>query len=167
VRGSYSGAAGYSQALDFKVTNPRGEIILEATGKDSYDFNLETAVHGDYNFCLYNRLVGGMKQHPALKRTATFKLTVGQEARDYNQVARKEHLKPLEVMLRMMEDTVREVYTDYYYFRQREAELRDTSEVANTRALWVAIVNTAAFTGVAAYQAYHLKRYFVSKKLIS
>jgi len=100
-------------------------------------------------------------------------LSPGQEARDYNQVARKEHLKPLEVMLRMMEDTapgpshgprapggpgltceggrrhsvggsggredvggkgpvgVREVYTDYYYFRQREAELRDTSGVAN------------------------------------
>lgn len=100
-------------------------------------------------------------------------LSPGQEARDYNQVARKEHLKPLEVMLRMMEDTapgpshgprapggsgwtceggrrhpvkgsggredvggkgpvgVREVYTDYYYFRQREAELRDTSGVPN------------------------------------
>ncbi len=28
----------------------------------------------------------------------------GQDAKDYDQVARKEHLKPVEVMLRMMED---------------------------------------------------------------
>lgn len=35
VRGSYSGAAGYSQAIDLKVTNPKGEAVLEAFGKDS------------------------------------------------------------------------------------------------------------------------------------
>eukprot|EP00667_Euglena_gracilis_P023705 EG_transcript_26871 len=167
VRGSYSGAAGYSQAIDLKVTNPKGEAVLEAFGKDSNDFNLYTSTHGDYNFCFYNRLTGGVKQHPALKRAVTFKISVGQEAKDYDQVARKEHLKPIEVMLRMMEDAVRDVYATYYYFKQREAELRDTSESANTRALWIAIINTTVFFSFAAWQALHLKKYFVTKKLIN
>lgn len=32
----------------------------------------------------------------------------GQESIDYSQVARKEHLKPVEINLRIMEDVVRE-----------------------------------------------------------
>jgi hypothetical protein len=166
VRGSFSAASGYSQAIDMKISNPQGEVVVEAKGRDKDDFNLWTTLPGDYNFCFYNRLVAGVKQHSGLKRSLTFKLAIGQEAKDYEQLARKEHLKPLEVMLRMMEDGVRDVYSTYHYFKQREAELRDTSETANTRALWITIINTSVFVGFAFWQVNHLKRYFVTKKLI-
>jgi hypothetical protein len=41
------------------------------------------------------------------------------------------------------------------------------AESANARSLWITIINTAIFVGFAAWQAMHLKKYFVTKKLIN
>ena len=62
-------------------------------------------------------------------------LLTGHEAKDYDRLARKEHLKPIEVMLRMMEDGVSDVYHTYHYFKDREAEMRDSSGVHLTQPL--------------------------------
>ncbi len=43
-----------------------------------------------------------------MHRTVKFDLLVGQESVDYTKVARREHLKPVEINLRIMEDVVKQ-----------------------------------------------------------
>jgi len=52
---------------------------------------------------------------------------VGVDARDYSEVAKKEHLKPLELELRKLEDKAEEIHREMSYQRAREEKMRDTN----------------------------------------
>lgn len=62
-----------------------------------------------------------------MKRRIAFRVLTGTETFDYQKLARKEHLKPVEINLRMMEDTVKQIYNEYLYFKAREAAMRQTT----------------------------------------
>ena len=62
-----------------------------------------------------------------MKLRITFNILTGTETFDYASVARKEHLKPVEINLRMMEDIVRQIHSEYIYFKDREAAMRYTT----------------------------------------
>jgi hypothetical protein len=51
-------------------------------------------------------------------------LKLGVEANDYTNLAEQEHLKPIEVELRRMEDVVQEIHQELLYMREREALMR-------------------------------------------
>ena len=64
-------------------------------------------------------------------RLIEFNLHSGVEAQDYTSIAKKEHLKPLELELRRIEDTVDMIQKDFEYMREREAKMRDTNGASN------------------------------------
>jgi len=49
------------------------------------------------------------------------------EAKNYEDLAKAEKLKPLEVELRRLEDLSDSIVQDFVYMRQREEEMRDTN----------------------------------------
>eukprot|EP01006_Ploeotia_vitrea_P051283 TRINITY_DN67544_c3_g2_i1.p1 TRINITY_DN67544_c3_g2~~TRINITY_DN67544_c3_g2_i1.p1 ORF type:complete len:206 (-),score=23.72 TRINITY_DN67544_c3_g2_i1:565-1182(-) len=167
VVGSFEALPGYSQIINVRVTDPDGKLIQEEKGVDKGEFNFVTSRSGDHNFCFYNRLVPGVRYTQGLRRRIDFQLATGNQAVDYEEVATKEHLKPVEVNLRIMEDTVKQIHTEYFYFKSREAEMRETNDATNSRALWITLINVAVFFAFASWQVLHLKRFFIQKKLIS
>merc|ERR1712113_1080947 len=124
------------------------------------NFRVTTSQAGDHTVCFYNRLVQGVPFQPSLKRSISFSLNEGASAKDYDQIARADHLKPIEVNLRMMEDTVRSIHAEYQYFKEREHEMRETSESTNSRAVWITIGSMGCFLLFGTWQVQHLKRYF-------
>lgn len=52
-------------------------------------------------------------------RTVSLSIKSGVEARDYEEVARKENLKPLELELVKIEDAANRVKEDVLYMKQR------------------------------------------------
>ncbi|KAJ9450136.1 Transmembrane emp24 domain-containing protein bai [Diplonema papillatum] len=164
--GKWSATAGYSQFIDTRITDPHGTIILEEKGKDSSDFFLTTAMAGDHTICFYNRLVQGVPFQAHMNREITFQLLEGAQAQDYDQIAKIEHLKPIEVNLRMMEDTVKAIHAEYQYFKEREFDMRDTSESTNSRAMWITLTSMVSFFLFGVWQVSHMKKYFREKKLI-
>ena len=51
----------------------------------------------------------------------------GTEAKDYENLAKVEKLKPLEVELRRLEDLSQDIVNDFTYMKDREQEMRDTN----------------------------------------
>lgn len=51
----------------------------------------------------------------------------GVEAKNYEELAKAEKLKPLEVELRRLEDLSESIVQDFAYMRQREEEMRNTN----------------------------------------
>eukprot|EP01062_Namystynia_karyoxenos_P009985 TRINITY_DN13536_c0_g2_i1.p2 TRINITY_DN13536_c0_g2~~TRINITY_DN13536_c0_g2_i1.p2 ORF type:complete len:237 (+),score=101.86 TRINITY_DN13536_c0_g2_i1:96-713(+) len=166
LAGRWSAAPGYSQFIDVRITDPHGAVIQEDLGKDKAEFRIMTSVAGDHTVCFYNRLVQGVPYNPSMKRTISFELQEGSGTKDYDQIARVDHLKPIEVNLRMMEDTVRSIHAEYQYFKEREATMRETSESTNSRAMWITVGSMVSFFLFGTWQVRHLKKYFKEKKLI-
>ncbi len=52
-------------------------------------------------------------------RTVQLTIKSGVDARDYDEVAKKENLKPLEVELRKVEDAAARIMDDMLYFKNR------------------------------------------------
>lgn len=112
-----------------------------------------------------------------MKRRISFKVLTGTETFDYHQLARKEHLKPVEVNLRMMEDTVKQIYNEYIYFKAREYALRRTTgkftvmliyivDTINSRIWWIGIFRTLFVLAAAVWLVMSMKSFFIKKKLI-
>ena len=51
----------------------------------------------------------------------------GVEAKNYDDLAKAEQLKPLEMELRRLEDLSDSIVQDFAYMRQREEEMRSTN----------------------------------------
>eukprot|EP01064_Diplonema_japonicum_P026659 TRINITY_DN3816_c0_g7_i1.p1 TRINITY_DN3816_c0_g7~~TRINITY_DN3816_c0_g7_i1.p1 ORF type:complete len:206 (+),score=33.08 TRINITY_DN3816_c0_g7_i1:41-658(+) len=164
--GKWSATSGYTQFIDVRITNPQGTVIHELKGKDGGDYALTTTSAGDHTICFYNRMIQGSVYSPTLSRDITFDLFEGAKSHDYEQIAKVEHLKPIEVNLRMMEDTVRAIHAEYQYFKEREHDMRDTSESTNSRAMWITITSMTSFFLFGLWQVSHMKKYFREKKLI-
>eukprot|EP01059_Diplonema_ambulator_P022097 TRINITY_DN368_c0_g1_i4.p1 TRINITY_DN368_c0_g1~~TRINITY_DN368_c0_g1_i4.p1 ORF type:complete len:208 (+),score=54.31 TRINITY_DN368_c0_g1_i4:73-696(+) len=164
--GSWSATPGYTQFIDVRGTNPQGTGVYEDKGLDKGQYFLTTTSAGDHTVCFYNRLIQGSVYQPTLSRDITFEIFEGAKSHDYDQIAKVEHLKPIEVNLRMMEDTVRAIHAEYQYFKEREHEMRDTSESTNSRAMWITMTSMTSFFLFGMWQVSHMKKYFREKKLI-
>ncbi|ETO15189.1 hypothetical protein RFI_22174 [Reticulomyxa filosa] len=117
----------------------------------------------------------------------------GEQANDYEKLARVEHLSmravlktllqilslnrgkqliAVEVELRRLNDKIRAIRNEQAYqkvcdiYIKREEEFRDTSESTNSKIVWWSLINTAILVGCGLFQIWHLKRFFSAKKLV-
>lgn len=103
---------------------------------------------------------------PKINREVSLVLKHGVEAKNYDDLAKAEKLKPLEVELRRLEDLSDSIVQDFAYMRQREEEMRSTNESTNARVLYLSIFSMLCLLGLATWQVLYLRRYFKAKKLI-
>ncbi|KAE8692614.1 Transmembrane emp24 domain-containing protein p24delta4 [Hibiscus syriacus] len=88
------------------------------------------------------------------------------QVKDWESVARKEKIEGVELELRKLEAAVEAIHENLLYLRDREAELRTTSENTNARVAWFSIMSLGICIAAACLQIWYLKRYFQKKKLI-
>ncbi len=92
-------------------------------------------------------------------------INVGVAAKDYSEVAKKEHLEPLQVELRRLEDAAKEIHEEQLYMRQREEEMRDTNESTNSRIKWFSSATIIIVSILGGWQIMYLRSYFKAKNL--
>jgi hypothetical protein len=166
---SYKAASGYAQVLDVKITDPKGNVLHDEAATTRGSFETYSGTGGDYAVCFYSRMSSGVRAAEGMKRTILLEwrgASGGQDEVDYAALASREHMKPMELHLRMMLDTVRGLHSQYEFFKFREAQMRDTNEYLNARVMWFTVMIVAVLAGFAFFQVSHLKRYFKKKKLI-
>lgn len=64
-----------------------------------------------------------------MNREIFLNLKHGVEAKNYDDLAKAEKLKPMEVELRRLEDLSESIVQDFAYMRQREEEMRSTNGI--------------------------------------
>ena len=94
------------------------------------------------------------------------KLKRGIEAKNYDEIAKADQLKPLEVELRRLEELSLSIANAFFYMKKREEEMRDTNESTNSRVLYFSGFSMMCLIGLATWQVIYLRRFFKSKKLI-
>eukprot|EP00930_Biecheleria_cincta_P072184 TRINITY_DN59620_c0_g1_i1.p1 TRINITY_DN59620_c0_g1~~TRINITY_DN59620_c0_g1_i1.p1 ORF type:complete len:203 (-),score=43.38 TRINITY_DN59620_c0_g1_i1:82-690(-) len=91
---------------------------------------------------------------------------LGPEAKDYSQIAKKEHLEDSQVALRRVEEALRNYHSNVLYIRAREERMRQTNDSTASRVIFFCLFNVMLMIGVGGWQMFYFKRFFRSKKII-
>eukprot|EP01107_Rhizomastix_libera_P000512 TRINITY_DN10971_c0_g1_i1.p1 TRINITY_DN10971_c0_g1~~TRINITY_DN10971_c0_g1_i1.p1 ORF type:complete len:213 (+),score=41.31 TRINITY_DN10971_c0_g1_i1:14-652(+) len=90
----------------------------------------------------------------------------GADAVDYGEVAQKEHLSSLQIVLKEATNRAEDIRKEQSYLRSREERFHHTSESTNRRVLIWGVLQILALGGCAAAQILHLRSFFKAKKLV-
>lgn len=165
---------------DYEITEvPGHHTKLEVVdSKNHILYNKEEAVKGKFAFttdeydvfqiCFHTFLSPQAQQMNNGNQVKEVRINVkhGTEAKDYENLAKVEKLKPLEIELRRLEDLSQDIVSDFTYMKEREEQMRDTNESTNSKVLYFSIFSMCCLLGLAIWQVLYLRRYFKAKKLI-
>ncbi|KAJ1355332.1 Transmembrane emp24 domain-containing protein 10 [Parelaphostrongylus tenuis] len=127
-------------------------------------FAFTTDEYDIFEICISNH--GPVGASHSQSREVSLKMKHGVEAKNYDDIAKAEKLKPLEVELRRLEDLSDQIVKDFSFMRQREEEMRNTNESTNSRVLYLSIFFMLCLLALAVWQVMFLRNYFKAKKLI-
>ncbi len=164
-----------------QVTGP-GEIVeYSQTDQASGKLAFTASEGGAHQVCFFN-------SNPVARRIE-LDFASGVDAKDYGEIAKKEHLKPLEVRrrhscyslivcpavcvypvlqleLRKLEDRVEGVHREMLYQREREESHRNTNESTNARVMWFSVLSIVIVLTISAGQIWFLYTFFKRKKFL-
>uniref|UniRef100_A0A2K5UTI6 Transmembrane p24 trafficking protein 10 n=1 Tax=Macaca fascicularis TaxID=9541 RepID=A0A2K5UTI6_MACFA len=177
VTGAYeisdqSGGAGGLRS-HLKITDSAGHILYSKEDATKGKFAFTTEDYDMFEVCFESKVFHTM--NPLISFSGTGRIPDqlvildmkhGVEAKNYEEIAKVEKLKPLEVELRRLEDLSESIVNDFAYMKKREEEMRDTNESTNTRVLYFSIFSMFCLIGLATWQVFYLRRFFKAKKLI-
>ena len=149
--------------VSLKVTDSNGHILYQNPDAKKGKFAFTTDDYDMFQVCFssVSNLQGRFKPHEV-----HLQMKHGIEAKNYEEIAKAEKLKPLEVELRRMEDLSSSIVNAFTYMKQREEEMKDTNESTNSRVLYFSIFSMLCLVGLATWQVLYLRKFFKSKKLI-
>merc|ERR1712037_901237 len=96
----------------------------------------------------------------------TMTVAAGAEAKNYSQIAKKEHLEDTQVLLRKVEENLRTYHSQVLYIRRREERMRKTNDSTAFRVICFCVFNVTLMIAVGGWQMLYFKRFFRSKKII-
>lgn len=163
VTGEYDISDTIGQKASLKVTDSKGHVLYNKEDATKGKFAFTTEEYDMFEVCFETRLVAG---GGGADREVYINMKHGVEAKNYNDIAKAEKLKPLEVELKKLEDLAESIVNDFAYMRAREEEMRDTNESTHSRVLYFSIFSMGVLLALATWQVLYLRRYFKSKKLI-
>eukprot|EP01080_Neovahlkampfia_damariscottae_P009950 gene9950-2271_t len=166
VWGKYELDAPIDQTTDLRIVEVKtGKDVYNKDDLHSGEFTFTAHEGGDYSFCFFSRNTVSYSSHIQARRVS-FKVLTGSETVNYQNIARKEHLKPIELNLRMMEDSLKSIYLEYVYFKDREHKMRQVSDSTSSRIKWLGAFSIIVIIASSIFQALYMKSFFRKKKLI-
>ncbi|KAL5008177.1 hypothetical protein ScPMuIL_013758 [Solemya velum] len=163
VTGDYEVSDAPGQRTNLVVTDSKGHLLYSKEDATKGKFAFTTEEYDMFEVCFESKMTAGGH---GTDREVFLDLKHGVEAKSYEDLAKAEKLKPLEVELRRLEDLSKSIVEDFAYMRKREEEMRDTNESTHSRVMYFSIFSMCCLLGLATWQVLYLRRYFKSKKLI-
>lgn len=164
VTGEYDVSEQPNVKTDLKVTDSSGHILYSKEDASKGKFAFTTDDYDMFEICFESKLPMGIGRAP--DQFVTLNTKHGVEAKNYEDIAKAEKLKPLEVELRRLEDLSESIVNDFAYMKAREEEMRDTNESTNSRVLYFSLFSMCCLVGLATWQVLYLRCFFKAKKLI-
>ncbi|XP_030630129.1 transmembrane emp24 domain-containing protein 10 isoform X2 [Chanos chanos] len=162
VTGEYEVSEQPTAKCTLKITDSSGHILYTKDDASKGKFAFTTEDYDMFEVCFESKSPMG----EVLDQLVNLDMKHGVEAKNYEEIAKVEKLKPLEVELRRLEDLSESIVNDFAYMKKREEEMRDTNESTNTRVLYFSIFSMCCLIGLATWQVFYLRRFFKAKKLI-
>ncbi|KAI3364326.1 hypothetical protein L3Q82_011123, partial [Scortum barcoo] len=150
--------------VQLNITDSSSHTLYSKEDATKGKFAFTTEDYDMFEVCFESKSPMGTGRVP--DQLVNLDMKHGVEAKNYEEIAKVEKLKPLEVELRRLEDLSESIVNDFAYMKKREEEMRDTNESTNTRVLYFSIFSMCCLIGLATWQVFYLRRFFKAKKLI-
>jgi len=144
--------------IDLKITAPDARIVYEGVRETEGKYTFNTYSAGLYSFCFSNRM------STLTPKTVSFIITIGEP--NIGDVAKREHLTPLENSIMQLTEGVSAVQAEQEYMKMREQAHRNTNESTNARLLWWSIFEALVLVAMSVWQVYYLRRFFEVKRVV-
>ncbi|KAM8939985.1 transmembrane emp24 domain-containing protein 10-like [Pelodytes ibericus] len=164
VTGEYEVSDQPGLSSHLKVTDSAGHILYSKEEAKKGKFAFTTDDYDVYEVCFESKGATGNLRVP--DQLIVLDVKHGVEAKNYEDLAKAEKLKPLEVELRRLEDLSDSIVKDFTYMKKREEEMRDTNESTSLRVLYFSMFSMFCLIALATWQVFYLRRFFKAKKLI-
>merc|ERR1711976_1156193 len=130
--------------MDIKVTDGKGHTLFQKETASSGKFAFTLDTRDFINICFtssYKEGISSAERSELKGAHSKVELTLkrGIEAKNYDEVAKAESLKPLEISMRRLEDLSLEIYNGFSDMKKREEEMRSTNESTNSRVLYFSV----------------------------
>uniref|UniRef100_A0A8C4VJM7 Transmembrane p24 trafficking protein 10 n=1 Tax=Gopherus evgoodei TaxID=1825980 RepID=A0A8C4VJM7_9SAUR len=112
-------------SANLKITDSAGHILYSKEDATKGKFAFTTEDYDMFEACFESKLPVGTGR--MLDQLVILDMKHGVEAKNYEEIAKVEKLKPLEVELRRLEDLSESIVNDFAYMKKREEEMRDTN----------------------------------------
>eukprot|EP00128_Syssomonas_multiformis_P011308 Colp12_sorted_trinity150504_noHs@11783 len=167
VVGEYavSNQVGGQQVVNLVISDGRGKKVDNKKKLTNGRFAFTADEYDTYEICFENSAQDGQPRSGD-SVDVKLKLKSGVEAKDYEEVAKAEKLKPMEMELRRLEDLAESIVNDMFHMKKREEEMRDTNESTNARVVWFSIFSIVCLVSLGGWQVYYLKKFFQQRRLI-
>jgi len=142
------------------VIDTNGHVLYKKSDATKGKFAFTTDEYDMFEVCFHT------EPGQAVDREVFLEVKTGVEAKNYDDLQKTEKLKPMELELKKLEDLSEAIVNDFAYMRGREEEMRDTNESTSDRVLYFSIFSMLCLIGLAVWQIFYLRRFFVAKKLI-
>ncbi|PRP78396.1 transmembrane emp24 domain-containing protein 10 [Planoprotostelium fungivorum] len=153
--------------LTFRILGANNAIVyqnLDVQGEGGFSFFAPD--HDiEYAFCFTDSAREG-RYHQESQRQIRLRIDSDEKRRDLAELAKKDHLKPIEVDMLRIEDDVTALMREFIYMKDLESHHRDTSESTNSRVKYATILSSFILISLGVGQLFYLKRFFKTKKLI-
>ncbi|KPP60261.1 transmembrane emp24 domain-containing protein 10-like, partial [Scleropages formosus] len=125
VTGEYEVSEQPNTKTNLKITDSSGHILYSKEDATKGKFAFTTEDYDMFEVCFESRFPKGTGRVP--DQIVNLDMKHGVEAKNYEEIAKVEKLKPLEVELRRLEDLSESIVNDFAYMKKREEEMRDTN----------------------------------------
>jgi len=144
--------------VEVSITAPnRKRLVVRDLSSNVDEFTFTSHEVGMHQICFKNKVKQPRRVHLEVHTNLV---------KDYTEMVQKEHLKPVEVQFRKAEDMLKAISNEMGKSREREAQLRETSEAMASRIQMFSIASITVLLAMSAWQVYYLKSFFRSKKLL-
>ncbi|KAK2994603.1 hypothetical protein RJ640_025657 [Escallonia rubra] len=147
--------------ITLRVTSPYGNNYHYADHVDAGNYAFTTAESGDYMACFW-----AADHKPQIILSIDFEWKSGVAAKDWSNVAKKGQIEVMELELKKLFDTVTSIHDEMFYLREREEEMQALNKATNSQMATFSLLSLLVCVSVAGLQLWHLKTYFVRKKLL-
>lgn len=138
----------------------RNRVLYHDLQKDG-KFTFTSTLSGEYTICIQS----SHNENQNRLYRIELSIDIGEQAIDYTNIAKSEHLSAIEVEIRRLNDRITQIRSESDYQRNREEAFRNTSESNNSRVVWFNILIAVAVMGSGVFQVVYLKRFFKRKKV--
>jgi hypothetical protein len=151
---------------DIEILDSRGHKLFAKQDAQKGKLAFSVEEYDIIEMCFETKFEVAYGRAPPPPREVTFNILHGVEAKNYDDIAKAEKLKPMEAELRRLEDLSDSIVESFNHMRKREEEMRGTNEQTSSRVLYFSVFSMICLLSLTTWQVMYLRRFFKAKKLI-
>jgi hypothetical protein len=155
--------------IDVYIKGPDDRLIYGRRRETEGKYVFQTTLGGTYSFCFSNQMSTYTQKSVSLDIDIGLAKEKQQQQKGVageQEVAKPEHLTPLETSVQQLHDALVTIQNEQKYLKMREIRHRYTTESTNQRVIVWNAFEALTLVAMSLFQIYYLRRFFEDRRSI-